>query len=44
MFNKYDIKVHANMSKELQKLRIIFASPSNENVNIIQEKLQKICQ
>ena len=44
MFNKYDIKVHANMSKELQESRIILAGSSNENVNITQEKLQKIRQ
>jgi len=34
MFNKYNIKVYANMSKELQESRIILAGLSNENVNI----------
>ncbi len=34
MFNKYNIKVYANMSKELQESRIILADLSNENVNI----------
>ena len=27
MFNRYDIKVHANMSKELQESRIILSLP-----------------
>jgi hypothetical protein len=44
MFNRYDIKVHANMSKELQESRIILSGPDNEDVNITQEKLQKTRQ
>ena len=42
MFNRYDIKVHANMSKELQESRIILSGPGNESVEITQEKLQKV--
>ena len=44
MFNRYDIKVHANMSKELQESRIILSGPGNESVEITQEKLQKVRQ
>lgn len=44
MFNRYDIKVHPNMSKELQESRIILSSPDNEGINITQENLQKIRQ
>ena len=42
MFNRYDIKVHANMSKELQESKIILSGPGNESVEITQEKLQNI--
>ncbi|CAG8656059.1 9546_t:CDS:1, partial [Funneliformis mosseae] len=44
MFKRNDIKVHANMSKELQKSRIILSGPGNENVEITQEKLRKVHQ
>src|SRR3954452_427727 len=44
MFNRYDIKVHANMSKKLQESRVILSGPGNENVEITQEKLQKVRQ
>jgi hypothetical protein len=44
MFNRYDIKVHANMSKELQESRIILSGPGNVSVEITQEKLQKVRQ